>query len=102
MPVAGRGLAFGDLNNDGWMDAVMTVLGGHPIVLMNRGGNRHWVTISPPGTASHRGGLAGRGRVNGQTRFPTPAGSYLSPHRKRLPFRLGHDEHASGVRPQPY
>jgi enediyne biosynthesis protein E4 len=28
--VAGRGLAFGDLNNDGWLDAVVTVLGGHP------------------------------------------------------------------------
>src|SRR5260370_12079973 len=46
MPVAGRGLAFGDLNNDGWMDAVMTVLGGHPIVLMNRGGKPQLLPIS--------------------------------------------------------
>jgi len=28
VPVAGRGAAFGDLNNDGWEDAVMTSLGG--------------------------------------------------------------------------
>jgi enediyne biosynthesis protein E4 len=35
-PVVGRGLAFGDLNNDGWLDAVVTVLGGHPLILMNR------------------------------------------------------------------
>src|SRR2546430_4205014 len=32
-PVAGRGAAFGDLNYDGWEDAVMTSLGGHPLVL---------------------------------------------------------------------
>ena len=35
-PVAGRGTAFGDLNNDGSVDIVMTVLGGHPIVFHNR------------------------------------------------------------------
>ena len=29
-PVAGRGLAFADMDNDGWPDAVMTVLGGRP------------------------------------------------------------------------
>src|SRR6266702_4740207 len=78
IPVAGRGLAFGDLNNDGWMDAVMTVLGGHPLMLMNRGGNRHWLTISLRGTRSNRDGLGARVRVNGQTRFATTAGSYLS------------------------
>ncbi|MGH9629274.1 MAG: FG-GAP repeat domain-containing protein, partial [Bryobacteraceae bacterium] len=31
--VAGRGAAFGDLNNDGAMDVVVSVLGGRPIVL---------------------------------------------------------------------
>ena len=36
--VAGRGAAFGDLNNDGWIDVVMTVLDGHPKVFRNRGG----------------------------------------------------------------
>ena len=43
--MAGRGLAFGDLNNDGWLDAVVTVLGGHPLILMNRGGNQHWLRL---------------------------------------------------------
>src|ERR1700756_4564761 len=41
-PVAGRGAAFGDLNNDGWEDVVMTYLGGHPQVFLNRGGKVHW------------------------------------------------------------
>ena len=88
-PVAGRGLAFGDLNNDGWMDAVITVLGGHPMVLMNRGGNQHWLTISLRGTKSNRDGQGARVRVNGQTRFATTAGSYLSANDKRLHFGLG-------------
>ena len=88
-PVAGRGLAFGDLNNDGWLDAVVTVLGGHPLILMNRGGKRHWLSITLRGTRSSRDGLGARVRVNGQTRFATTAGSYLSASDKRLHFGLG-------------
>ena len=88
-PVAGRGLAFGDLNNDGWIDAVMTVLGGPPLVLMNRGGNQHWLSIKLRGTRSNRDGLGARVRVNGQTRFATTAGSYVSANDKRLHFGLG-------------
>jgi enediyne biosynthesis protein E4 len=88
-PMAGRGLAFGDLNNDGWMDAVITVLGGRPLVMMNRGGNQHWLTITLRGTRSNRDGLGARVRVNGQTRYATTAGSYLSANDKRLHFGLG-------------
>ena len=88
-PVAGRGLAFGDLNNDGWMDAVLTVLGGQPLVLMNRGGTQHWLTITLRGTRSNRDGLGAKVRVNGQTRYATTAGSYLSANDKRLHFGLG-------------
>jgi hypothetical protein len=89
VPVAGRGLAFGDLNNDGWMDAVLSVLGGHPLILMNRGGHRHWLSITLRGTRSNRDGLGARVRVNGQTRFATTAGSYVSASDKRLHFGLG-------------
>ncbi len=94
-PIAGRGLAFGDLNNDGWMDAVMTVLGGPPVVLMNRGGKQHWLTITLRGTRSNRDGLGARVRVNGQTRFATTSGSYLSANDKRLHFGLGSAKTAS-------
>ncbi len=89
IPVAGRGLAFGDLDNDGWMDAVITVLGGHPVVLMNHGGKQHWLTITLQGSRSNRDGLGARVRVNGQTRFATSSGSYLSANDKRLHFGLG-------------
>ncbi len=89
VPVAGRGAAFGDLNNDGWEDAVMTSLGGHLLVLINRGGKQHWLVISLRGTRSNRDGLGARVLVNGQTRFATIAGSYLSASDKRLHFGLG-------------
>jgi enediyne biosynthesis protein E4 len=87
-PVAARGAAFGDLNNDGWMDAVVTVLGGPPLVLMNRGGPRHWLTIALRGTHSNRDGLGSKVRVNEQLRVANTSGSYLSANDKRLHFGL--------------
>ena len=94
-PVAGRGAAFGDLNNDGWQDVVMTSLGGHPQVFMNRGGKQHWLAISLRGTRSNRDGFGARVKVNGQTRFATSAGSYASSSDKRLHFGLGTAEKAN-------
>ena len=94
-PVAGRGAAFGDLNNDGWQDVVMTSLGGHPQVFMNRGGKQHWLAISLRGTRSNRDGFGARVKVNGQTRFATSAGSYASSSDKRLHFGLGSAEKAN-------
>jgi enediyne biosynthesis protein E4 len=89
VPTASRGAAFGDLNNDGWEDVVVTVLGGPPQVLLNRGGSQHWLVISLRGTRSNRDGFGARVRVNGQTRYATAAGSYLSSSDKRLHFGLG-------------
>ncbi|HKT68275.1 MAG TPA: CRTAC1 family protein [Terriglobales bacterium] len=89
LPVAARGAAFGDLNNDGWMDVVVTVLGEHPQVFFNRGGKQHWLTVALRGTRSNRDGYGARVQVNGQTRFATSAGSYLSANDKRLHFGLG-------------
>jgi enediyne biosynthesis protein E4 len=88
-PTAGRGAAFGDLNNDGWIDVVATTLGGHPQVFLNNGGRQHWLTISLRGTRSNRDGFGARVQLNGQTRFATAAGSYLSSNDKRLHFGLG-------------
>ncbi len=87
--LAGRGAAFGDLNNDGWIDVVTTVLGEPPRVFMNRGGSAHWLTITLRGTRSNRDGLGARVQVNAQTRLATTAGSYESANDKRLHFGLG-------------
>ncbi len=88
-PIAARGAAFGDLNNDGWQDVVVTQLGGPPQVFMNQAGTAHWLTINLRGTHSNRDGYGARVQVNGQTRFATSAGSYLSASDKRLHFGLG-------------
>ncbi len=87
--VAGRGAAFGDLNNDGWVDVVMSVLGGQPVVFRNRAGNAHWLTVCLEGVRSNRDGLGARVVANGQTQYATTAGSYLSASDKRVHFGLG-------------
>ena len=87
--VAGRGAAFGDLNNDGWPDAILSVLGGKPLVFQNHGGTAHWLTLSLRGTRSNRDGFGARVQVNGQWQEVNSAGSYLSASDKRVHFGLG-------------
>jgi len=89
-PLAARGAAFGDINNDGRIDVVISTLGGPPVLLLNRcdSGN-HWLSIGLRGTRSNRDGFGARVTVNGQTRFATSAGSYLCSSDKRLHFGLG-------------
>jgi len=95
-PLAARGVAFGDINNDGCMDAVISCLGGPPVLLLNRGGgNNHWLSISLQGARSNRDGYGARVSVNGQTRFATSSGSYLCANDKRLHFGLGSSEKAT-------
>ena len=88
LPVAGRGAAFGDLNNDGRMDVVMSVLGGRPEVFYNRADGGNWLTLSLIGTRSNRDGIGARVVVNGQTQSVTTSGSYLSASEKRVHFGL--------------
>jgi enediyne biosynthesis protein E4 len=89
VPVAGRGAAFGDLNNDGWVDVITTSLGEAPQFYLNYRGQLHWLTITLKGKRSNRDGFGARVQVNGQTRFATASGSYLSSNDKRLHFGLG-------------
>jgi hypothetical protein len=93
--VAGRGVAFGDLNNDGTIDAVMSVLGGHPIVLRGRPNNNHWLTLKLIGTRSNRDGLGAKVRIGKQWAYSTTAGSYLSASDSRVHFGLGAGTHAT-------
>ncbi len=93
--VVGRGLAFADIDNDGWVDAFMTVLGGSPVYFHNRGGSNHWLTVSLRGTRSNRDGFGAVVRCNGQTVIATSAGSYLSASDKRVHFGLGQAQSAT-------
>ena len=56
--------------------------------------HRHWRMITPRGARSNRDGFGARVQGNGQTRFATSAGSYVSASDKRLHSGLGTVEKA--------
>jgi hypothetical protein len=95
---AHRGAAFGDLNNDGKIDVVVTVLNGPPEIWMNRsnaqnGSNRnHWIILKLVGVKSNRDGLGTKVKITTslgtQYNQATTAGSYSSSSDKRVHFGL--------------
>jgi hypothetical protein len=82
--VAGRGAAFGDIDNDGRMDVVVSVLGGSPMVLYNRGTNRPGVTLKLRGVTSNRDGAGATITADRQTVYATSSGSYLAANDGRV------------------
>ncbi len=93
VPAAHRGAAFGDLNNDGKIDIVVTVLNGEPQLLMNRTQNHnHWIILKLVGVADNRDGLGTRVKIttaNGvQYNEATTAVGYNSSSDKRVYFGL--------------
>jgi hypothetical protein len=60
-PRTGRGLAIGDLFNDGIQDVVVENLEGEPVILRPRGGPRnHWISFGLAGTKSNKLALNAR------------------------------------------
>jgi hypothetical protein len=100
---AHRGCAFGDLDNDGRVDVVVSVIGEPPEILYNvtAGGGR-WLGLQLEGTRSNRDGIgavvkltAESGRV--QYNHVTTAVGYASASEKRVHFGLGADRTAREV-----
>jgi hypothetical protein len=94
IPLAARGAAFGDLNNDGQLDAVVAVLDDAPVILRSNGTRNHWLGVSVVGNKSNRSGIGARVTVttaSGQKQISevSSAGSYLSSNDPRLVFGLG-------------
>jgi hypothetical protein len=90
--VAGRGVAFGDLNNDGAMDAVISVLGDRPLVFKGIGGTNHWLMLKLVGKRTNRDGAGAKVRIGKQSVYATTSGSYLSASDPRLHFGLGSEK----------
>jgi hypothetical protein len=89
-----RGLAVGDLFNDGQMDIVIEDLDGAPMILRNPGTpNRHWIGLELQGTKSNRLAIGARVQIIAggvtQTDEIRSGGSYLSQNDFRLHFGLG-------------
>ena len=100
---AGRGAAFGDIDNDGDIDVVMSNVGQKATVLRNDGGNRNnWLGITTIGKKSNRDGIGSRVKVvsaSGLTQYFTvnTAVGYQSASDKRLIVGLGADSTAKLV-----
>jgi hypothetical protein len=97
IPQVSRGLAIGDLFNDGRMEAVVENLVGEPMILRPEGGPKnHWVSFQLEGVTCNRLALNARVRVTAgdlvQLREVISGGSYLSQSDLRLHFGLGSHE----------
>jgi len=91
---AGRGLAIGDIDNDGKIDVVITSNDGPAWLLHNETpGHNHWITLNLVGVKSNRDGIGAQVKivssVGEQYATVTTAGSYQSSSDKRLHFGLG-------------
>jgi hypothetical protein len=98
IPQVSRGMAVGDLFNDGRMEAVVENLVGEPMILRPEGGPRnHWIGFQLEGVTGNRLALNARLRVTTgdqvQLGEVISGGSYLSQNDLRLHFGLGVHEH---------
>ncbi len=97
-----RGLAVGDIDNDGRTDAIFTRLDDTPVLLRNTWGpNNSWIGFELQGTRSNRDAIGAKVIVplaqRKLVRWITGGGSYLSSHDKRLIFGLGQNAVPGGL-----
>ena len=105
-----RGLAVGDLFNDGRLDVVIENLTGSPLVLRNQlpsgaaanvATKNHWLSLELAGTKSNRLAIGARLRITAgdltQTREVTSGGSYISQSDFRIHVGLGAHDHADKI-----
>jgi len=93
-PYVWRGLATGDLDNDGRLDAVVTANDGPVRVLHNETANaNHWILLKLTGHKSNRDAIGAAVSITtasgAQYATVTTASSYLSSGDKRVHFGLG-------------
>ena len=98
VPRAARGVAFGDLDNDGFVDIVVNSNNLPALLLRNQGANgNHWLLVNTIGTASNRDGIGAKLHIVSESGLEqhalvSTAGSYLSASDKRVHFGLGQDK----------
>jgi hypothetical protein len=98
-----RGSAFADLNNDGFLDIVVTSLNQKPRILFNSAGTgSHWLLLAL------RGGKSNRDAIGAKIKVTTPSGrtlhnhvtvsvGFMSSSDRRVHFGLGRETSASSV-----
>ena len=100
---AHRGVAFGDLDNDGRVDMVVSVLNGPAQLFHNITDNgNHWILLKLVGTKSNRMGIGAQIRIttpDGKKQWSevTTAVGYACSSDPRVHFGLGKNEKISEI-----
>jgi enediyne biosynthesis protein E4 len=88
-----RGAAFGDVDNDGDADVLISVLDDLPMLLRNDAAGNHWVTLSLEGTTSNRSAIGAKVTIEAggrrQVAEVRSGGSYVSHNDRRVRFGVG-------------
>jgi hypothetical protein len=97
-----RGLAIGDIDNDGRIDAVVATNGGPLHIIHNETPTSdHWLTLKLVGHRSNRDGIGAEVKLTtakgSQWVTATTASSYLSSSDKRVHFGLGSEASAESI-----
>jgi enediyne biosynthesis protein E4 len=100
-PRVGRGVAFADFDNDGFMDIIVANNGDAPVLLHNSGNRNHFLNLKLVGTKSNHDAMGARIRIVAggvsQIREISGGGSYLSQSELRAHFGLGKNLRADSV-----
>jgi enediyne biosynthesis protein E4 len=93
-PIAGRGVATADYDNDGDIDIVTNNRGDYPSLLRNDGGNaNHWLSVLLIGTKSNRDGIGASLKLTSEGFMHVEQAkggtSYMSASDPRIHFGLG-------------
>jgi hypothetical protein len=101
-----RGAAFGDIDNDGDVDIVVTNANGPVRLLLNQvGAQNHWLEVRLQGVTVNRDAYGARVALFRKDRPPlwrrvATDGSYLSANDARVHFGLGTDAELRSARPE--